>query len=75
MTNLTAEPTKIMAYELTKVEGGKGSNNIASLIMKALEDFGWLIQGQPGKQLSIVMDNCGGKKQEQKCSLSCTLLS
>jgi hypothetical protein len=63
VTNLTAKPTKMMAYGYTEAEGGKGSNNVASLIVKALEDFGWLLPGQPGKQLSIVMDNCGGQNK------------
>ena len=63
VTNLTFKLTKMMAYGYTEAEGGKGSNNVASLIMKALEDFGWLIQGRPAKQLSIVMDNCGGQNK------------
>jgi hypothetical protein len=59
-TDLMSKPMQMKGYSYTKAEGNKGSNNLASLIMKVLVDFGWLIQGQTGKQLSIMMDNCGG---------------
>lgn len=62
-TDLTKKPTIMKAYGYTEAEGNKGSNNVASLIIKVLEDFGWLIQGQTGKQLSIIMDNCGGQNK------------
>lgn len=62
-SDLTRFPTIMNAYGYTEAEGGKGSNNVASLIIKALNDFGWLIEGCTGKQLFIVMDNCGGQNK------------
>jgi hypothetical protein len=62
-TDLMSKPMQMKAYGYTKAEGSKGSNNVAYLVMKVLVDFGWLIQEQTGKQLSIIMDNCGGKNK------------
>jgi hypothetical protein len=41
----------------------KGSNNVASLLMKDLFDKFWLRKGTPGKKLTIAMDNCGGQNK------------
>jgi hypothetical protein len=62
-TDLTSKPTQMQAYGYTEAEGNKGSNNVASLLMKVLQDFGWLKRGTTGKLLSIVMDNCGGQNK------------
>jgi hypothetical protein len=61
--DLMSKPTQMKAFGYTEAKGSKGSNNVASLIMKVLVDFGWLIQGQTGKQLSIIMDNCGSQNK------------
>jgi hypothetical protein len=70
VTNLTSKPTKMTAYGYTEAEEGKGSNNVTTLITKALEDFGWLIHSRPAKQLSIVMDICGGQNTNNNVLLA-----
>jgi hypothetical protein len=59
------KPTKILAHGYTKVEGRKGDNNIASLVMNALNNIRWIKADHTGKQLSIIMDNCGGEKKNK----------
>jgi hypothetical protein len=49
-------------------DGNKGGNNVASLIIKSLKKFGLLqVDGLGnsirGKELNIVMDNCGGQNK------------
>ena len=61
-TNLTQTPTTMTAYGYTEAEATKGSNNVSSLLLKAIKDFGWL-QGTTGKALTVVMDNCGGQNK------------
>ena len=46
----------------TEVEGGKGGNIVASLIMKYLLDQGLLDEMKQYK-LTIIMDNCGGQNK------------
>jgi hypothetical protein len=38
---------------------------VASLLMKVIKDLGWLIPGECGGRLSIVMDNCGGQNKNK----------
>jgi hypothetical protein len=38
---------------------------VASLLIKALEDLGWLIRDRCGGRLSIVMDDCGGQNKNK----------
>jgi len=54
----------MLAYGYTEDKGGKGGNNVASLIIKALRELGWMKEdGSTGKQLSIILDNCGGQNK------------
>jgi hypothetical protein len=62
-TDLSSSPTLMKAYGYTEAEGNKGSNNVASLLFRVLQDFGWLIDGETGKKLTIIMDNCGGQNK------------
>ncbi len=55
----------MLAYGYTEGEGGKGGNNVASLIMKALHDLGWIKGNHTGKRLSIIMDNCSGQNKNK----------
>ena len=43
--------------------GKKGSNNVASLIVKTLEHLGLLRDNDPGGELTIVFDNCQGQNK------------
>jgi hypothetical protein len=65
IADVTQKPMKMLAYGYTKDKGGKGGNNVASLIMKGLADLRWLKQDCPGKRLSIIMDNCGGQNKNK----------
>ncbi len=65
IADVTRKPTKMIAYGYTEDQGGKGGNNVASLIMKGLADLGWRKQGCPGKRLSIIMDNCRGQNKNK----------
>jgi hypothetical protein len=50
------------AYGYGEEHGGKGGNNVASLLMKHLFDRG-LLDGIKRKTLNVVMDNCGGQNK------------
>ena len=63
IVDASCSPDKLYAYGYTEDIGAKGGNNVASLLMLAMEDFGWLSSGKCGKRLSIVMDNCSGQNK------------
>ena len=52
---------ELHAYPYHAGMGKKGGNNVASLFMMYLKDKGWLNEEEPGLELTIIMDNCGGK--------------
>ncbi len=53
----------MLAYEYTEDQGGKGGNNVASLVMRGLQDLGWIKSNRMGNQLYINMDNCRGQNK------------
>jgi hypothetical protein len=57
--DLSLTPNKLKCYEYREFTAKEGSNNITSLIMQDLYDKFWLRKGDPGRSLSIDMDNCG----------------
>jgi len=64
IADVTRSPTHMIAYGYTEDQGSKGGNNVASLLVKGLHDLGWIQQeGTTGKQLSIILDNCGGQNK------------
>jgi hypothetical protein len=63
IVDVSFSPDVLHAYGYTEDQGAKGGNNVASLIMHALESFGWLSSGKCGKRLSIIMDNCSGQNK------------
>ncbi len=64
IADVTRSPTHMIAYGYTQDQGSKGGNNVASLLVKGLHDLGWIQQeGTTGKQLSIILDNCGGQNK------------
>jgi hypothetical protein len=44
--------------------GKKGGNNVASTIMDCLQSLGMLQENEIGKELNIIMDNCGGQNKK-----------
>jgi hypothetical protein len=65
IADVTKKPTKMLAYGYTEDQGGKGGNNVASLVMRGLHDLGWIKSNRTGKRLSIIMDNCGGQNKNK----------
>jgi hypothetical protein len=61
------DPTvdKLFAHLYTEGQGQKGGNNVASLIMKTLKHMKILKEEEAGRELSIVMDNCGGQNKNR----------
>ena len=61
------DPTidRLFAHLYTEGEGQKGGNNVASLILKTLKHIDILKEDQAGRELSIVMDNCGGQNKNR----------
>ncbi len=54
----------MLTYGYTEDQGGKGGNNVASLLVKGLRELGWIKEdGSTGKQLSVILDNCGGQNK------------
>ncbi len=62
---MSCSPDRLYAYGYREDDGGKGGNNVASLLMQALHDLGWLLSGRSGKRLSIIMDNCSGQNKNK----------
>jgi hypothetical protein len=55
---------KLHIYPYHEGLGKKGGNNVASMIMHVLESLNLLKGvGQVGKELNIIMDNCGGQNK------------
>jgi hypothetical protein len=61
------DPTvnKLFAHLYSEGLGKKGGNNVASLIMKTLNHIDILNKDEAGRELSIVMDNCGGQNKNR----------
>jgi hypothetical protein len=62
IVDCNSEKEILHAYAYSEEEGGKGGNNVASLIMKHLHDRK-LLDGKKRKRLNIVMDNCPGQNK------------
>ena len=43
--------------------GKKGGTNVASLIVKTLRDMNILREGDPGGDLNIIFNKCGGQNK------------
>jgi hypothetical protein len=56
------EKEVLHSYSYGEEHGGKGGNNVASLLMKHLDDRGFL-DGTKRKCLNVVMDNCPGQNK------------
>ena len=59
---------QLYAYIYTEGEGKKGGNNVVSLIHDTLKKKGVFEDAErlgPGKSLTLVFDNCGGKNKNR----------
>jgi hypothetical protein len=63
IVDCSPEKEVLHAYGYGEEHGGKGGNNVASLLMKHLEDRGFLDGTTKRKCLNIVMDNCAGQNK------------
>jgi hypothetical protein len=59
------EKETMVAYCYEEYEGGKGGNNVASLLMLHLHDKNLLNSNDPIGVLNIVMDNCSGQNKNK----------
>jgi hypothetical protein len=62
IVDCNSEKEVLHAYSYGEEQGGKGGNNVASLLMKHLEDCGFL-DDTTRKALNIVMDKCAGQNK------------
>jgi len=65
MADVAKDRAELLAYGYHEGEGSKGGNNVASLLMQALKELGWLMEDRVGGRLTIVMDNCGGQNKNR----------
>lgn len=68
ISDVSKNPSHLYAYTYAEEDGRKGSNNVASMLMKHLFENGILRRnehGSPvlGKRLTIAADNCGGQNK------------
>jgi hypothetical protein len=63
IVDLSVTSNKLNCYVYCELTGKKGSNNVASILMHNLFVNNWLMKGNPGKRLTIAMDNCGGQNK------------
>ena len=65
----------LQAYIYLEGEGRKGGNNVASLLLKYLQDRGWIDQTKGARaELTLILDNCGGQNKNRMVLRMATLL-
>jgi hypothetical protein len=68
LVDLAKTPNKMNCYAYAEDDWNKGSNNVASLLMRDLHSRGWLREGDPALCLTLIFDNCGGQNKNNSCS-------
>jgi hypothetical protein len=63
--DVTGPRARLHAYGYHEGEGGKGGNNVASLLLRFLHYNNWIVEGRCAERLSIVMDNCAGQNKNK----------
>jgi hypothetical protein len=66
VVDASSTPEVLYAYGYREDDGAKGGNNVASLLLQSLRDFGFIIDNRTGSRLSIIMDNCSGQNKNRK---------
>ena len=51
------------AHVYDEGQGKKGGNNVASLLIKEIREKNLLRDDEPGKEITIIMDNCSGQNK------------
>ena len=62
---MSSTPDVLFAYGYREDGGAKGGNNVASLLLKSLRDFNFIMDNRTGSRLSIIMDNCSGQNKNR----------
>ncbi len=57
LVDASVSPEQLHCYGYTEDQGAKGGNNVASLLLRAVNDLGWMYDDKCGKRLSVIMDN------------------
>jgi hypothetical protein len=63
IVDLSVTPQKLNCYAYRESTAKKGINNVSSMLMHNLHENNCLTKGNPGKRLTITMDNCGGQNK------------
>jgi hypothetical protein len=65
VVDVSSTPDVLFAYGYREDDGAKGGNNVASLLLKSLRDFNFIMDNRTGSRLSIIMDNCSGQNKNR----------
>jgi hypothetical protein len=63
IANVVYKDPTLCVYLYHECEGKKGGNNVASLIMKHIQDMGW--DNAMRDEINIIMDNCAGQNKNR----------
>lgn len=66
IASVTQSPTKMLPYGYTEDQGG---NNVAPLVMRGLDDLGWVKENNFGKAFVHHYGRLWRPKQKQVCAL------
>eukprot|EP00536_Pseudo-nitzschia_multiseries_P017271 jgi/Psemu1/50148/gm1.50148_g len=61
IVDCSLEGGSLDAFAYHKGIGGKGGDNVASMIVMLLKHKGWMKENEVGNKLTVLMDNCGGQ--------------
>jgi hypothetical protein len=65
VVDASSSPEVLYAYGYREDDGAKGGNNVASLLLQSLRDFGFIMDNRTGSRLSIIMDNCSSQNKNR----------
>eukprot|EP00536_Pseudo-nitzschia_multiseries_P019496 jgi/Psemu1/61028/gm1.61028_g len=63
IVDCSLEGGSLDAFAYHKGIGGKGGDNVASMIVMLLKHKGWMKENEVGGELTVLMDNCGGQNK------------
>eukprot|EP00536_Pseudo-nitzschia_multiseries_P007669 jgi/Psemu1/196121/e_gw1.182.41.1 len=63
LANCLLEGSSLDVFAYHKGIGGKGGDNVASIIITLLKHKGWVKEDEIGDKLTVLMDNCGGQNK------------
>eukprot|EP00536_Pseudo-nitzschia_multiseries_P006898 jgi/Psemu1/16408/gm1.16408_g len=63
IVDCSLEGGSLDAFAYHEGNGGKGGDNVASMIVMLLKHKGWMKENEVGGELTVLMDNCGGQNK------------